>query len=404
MLIELCEEHLKASTSVDNVLSMFQLAHKFHLSDLEAHCFEFLHQNLTKVAQKHELRGLLPAQINFLLQSNQMSSFGLEMKLLLIISWLAEDISYRQQFLIPLLRNIDWSEVRKDFLTDIIQTENFFSSNPSSLYLLLESLHSSSISLEPYESHFWVLQQQYGHQFSSMLVLGTDRPKQVQPLSFSLISSPTEEHIVSGQKNAGHDVGVKKEPQLNMHSGKFETWTCQETTSLETEQTDISASSDLSLLALDSKCRAGEEKICGKSSSQNGGSTSKEEPSCASFQSTSVEGSMRRKCLRPRKIISDSVSIVNKRLKTEKDKRMKNVSKQQNVRGRPKCVAGKNPKCFSEDLQTVEEKSKKDLTQSEMVEDMMVEDGRKKNNRNSRGNKRKHCEGIRVNVNSFFLC
>ncbi|XP_059165509.1 uncharacterized protein LOC131948054 [Physella acuta] len=199
-LLELCMEQLKENVNVDNVISTLCLAEKFQLSELQLHCVSFLQHNLPEVGQKQELRELTPAQINHFLESEHVSTLSPEIKLFLIISWLTEDVSDRQQYLVLLLKHINWSVVAKDFLEEISQTENFFTSNPSSLYLLLQTLHSSSIGLGPYEQQFSALRDEYSYLLSSVVsssvVLGSGKPQAFKPVHFTFVK-PTSDHIAT---------------------------------------------------------------------------------------------------------------------------------------------------------------------------------------------------------------
>ncbi|XP_012946016.1 uncharacterized protein LOC101862921 isoform X2 [Aplysia californica] len=196
ILRSMCETYLIRTTTVDNVISHFHLAVKFQLSDLESGCVRFLGENLDDAVQKSDFRDLAPEQFNAFLGSHHVSRLNPEMKLFLIISWLRGDVPKRQQYLVLLLGHLDWEVVAKDFLLEISQTENFFTSNPSSLYLLLQTLHSAAITLGPYTDQFEALREQYSYLLSSVVTsivdLGSGRHKVFHPVSLSVISnSPT---------------------------------------------------------------------------------------------------------------------------------------------------------------------------------------------------------------------
>ena len=164
------------------------------------------------IVQTNEFRKLQPEQINAFLGSERMLEMDPEIKLFLIISWLTEEVANRQQFLVILLSHIDWSVVAADFLLEISQTDNFFTCNPSSLYLLLQTLHSSSISLGPYEDQFEDLKSEYSYLLasvvSSSVALGPSPTPQFQPVTMSLIPSRQQ-----GQKNAAGNKLVDVEPE-----------------------------------------------------------------------------------------------------------------------------------------------------------------------------------------------
>lgn len=205
-MLELCTEHLKDNVNVDNVISTFCLAEKFQLSRLQLHCVSFLQQKLPEVGQKQELREHTPAQINHFLECEHVATLSPEIKLFLIISWLTEDVSDRQKFLVLLLKHINWPVVAKDFLEEISQTENFFTSNPSSLYLLLQTLHSSSICLGPYEHQFSALRDEYSYLLSSVVsssvVLGSGKQQAFTPVSFTFVTPATGHIATEGHSGA----------------------------------------------------------------------------------------------------------------------------------------------------------------------------------------------------------
>ncbi|KAK3797989.1 hypothetical protein RRG08_008461 [Elysia crispata] len=192
-LQQYCEELLKATLNVENMISVYRLAIKFSLKGLEVDCLDFLRKHAADIVQTNEFRKLHAEQINSFLGSECMCEMDPEIKLFLIISWLTEEVANRQQFLVILLSHIDWSVVAADFLLEISQTDNFFTCNPSSLYLLLQTLHSSSISLGPYEDQFEDLKKEYsyllGSVVSSSVGLGPSMMPSFQPVTISLMST-----------------------------------------------------------------------------------------------------------------------------------------------------------------------------------------------------------------------
>lgn len=206
LLRDLCEEHLLQTMSVTNVISLFHVAVSYQLGCLEWQCADHIRQNLPEVAQHSEMRDLTAEEMNSFLGSQHVSKLDPEMKLFLLISWLTEDVSNRQQYLVMLLGHIDWLTVAQDFLMDISQTDNFFTSNPSSLYLLLQTLHSASIGLGPYADQFEQLRDEYSYLLNSVVScsvhIGMGKHSQFQPISLSLVSGPGED---IDEKNPQHD-------------------------------------------------------------------------------------------------------------------------------------------------------------------------------------------------------
>ncbi|GFN93478.1 Zinc finger protein [Plakobranchus ocellatus] len=217
-LQQYCEELLKATLNVENMISVHRLATKFSLKGLEVDCLQFLRKHAADIVQTNEFRELQPEQINAFLGSERMVQMDPEIKLFLIISWLMEEVANRQQFLVMLLSHIDWSVVAADFLLEISQTDNFFTCNPSSLYLLLQTLHSSEISLGPYESQFEDLNRDYNYLLasvvSSSVALGPSLTQSFQPVSIS-ITYPPEAHTneQSQQQHSKAGKQAKSDPK-----------------------------------------------------------------------------------------------------------------------------------------------------------------------------------------------
>ncbi|CAG5134030.1 unnamed protein product, partial [Candidula unifasciata] len=139
LLMELCEEQLKNNTDVKNVIEVCCLSITFQLPDLEQHCIQFLCRNLQEITKKPTFLDLTPAQMNAILGSEHLLKYDPEIKLCLISFWLTKDTLNREQFLVLLLRHVEWSKMPDNFLKRIIHTDSVFASNPSSLYLLLQT-------------------------------------------------------------------------------------------------------------------------------------------------------------------------------------------------------------------------------------------------------------------------
>uniref|UniRef100_A0A0B7BIX3 BTB domain-containing protein n=1 Tax=Arion vulgaris TaxID=1028688 RepID=A0A0B7BIX3_9EUPU len=333
ILTELCKTYLKTNTTEDNVINMCHLSMKFKLHDLERHCVEFVCQHMTKIVQNQEFRDLTLIQINSLLGSDYMTKLEPEIKLFLIISWLAEDVHSREHVFVLLLKHVDWSLVAIDYLKEIIETENFFTANPSSLYLLLQTIDSSSFSLGPYENHLWTLRQQYSSLLSNVInncaAIDLNKTQPFQPLSFSLVVSPNEE-LYSPDQNmvTTKTVGIKNELLQIVDFDK--TYAHDDTVDSGILQSQMNSSLNMPISTLNTpECRDGNETS----------SYTQIREKCllsksASVPSITVEGSLKRKFLRPHKIVTDTVLIKKQSLKVHSNRNKKIVSKLHNTRGR----------------------------------------------------------------------
>ncbi|XP_070191911.1 uncharacterized protein [Littorina saxatilis] len=162
-LRQVCEESLKRQVHIANIVSTYHVARKFRLPNLEEYALNYMQMNLPEAVKQADFLSLTPPRFNSFLSSGWVCVMKPEIKLFLIISWLGYDVKERQQYLVLLLRYIDWSSVANDFLNEISQTENFFTTNESSLYLLLQTLFSSSIPLGPYQDSFPGLRDKYAY-------------------------------------------------------------------------------------------------------------------------------------------------------------------------------------------------------------------------------------------------
>ncbi|KAK7485096.1 hypothetical protein BaRGS_00023636 [Batillaria attramentaria] len=190
-LRQTCEEALKRQLHIGNIISTFHVARKFRLPNLEEYALNFMQMNLPEAVKQADFLSLSPSRFNSFLSSGWVCVMKPEVKLFLIISWLGYDVKERQQYLILLLKYIDWSTVANDFLLEISQTENFFTTNESSLYLLLQTLFSSTIPLGPYTDLFPGLRERYGylleHIVQNSYVLPLE-PEEYFPVTFYLVN------------------------------------------------------------------------------------------------------------------------------------------------------------------------------------------------------------------------
>lgn len=176
--------------------------------------------NLPEAVKQTDFLSLSPPRFNSFLSSGWVCVMKPEVKLFLIISWLGYDVKERQQYLVLLLRYIDWSTVANDFLLEISQTENFFTTNESSLYLLLQTLFSSTIPLGPYTDLFPGLREKYGflldHIIHNSYMLPVE-PEEYFPVSFHLATI-----LPSASPHPGYQVkksSKTREPDLLFISG-----------------------------------------------------------------------------------------------------------------------------------------------------------------------------------------
>lgn len=163
LLKNYCEEFLRCNLHLGNFVSTYFLSRKYHLQSLEEYVVSFLQLNLSDAVKQLEFLALSASKFNAFLSNGWMEQIKPEIKLFLIISWVGYDVRDRECYLVLLLGHIDWSTVASDFLLEISRTENFFTSHESSLYLLLQTLYSSGISLGPYTDLFPTLRNRHSH-------------------------------------------------------------------------------------------------------------------------------------------------------------------------------------------------------------------------------------------------
>ncbi|XP_071084042.1 uncharacterized protein [Haliotis cracherodii] len=189
-LRDMCEGSLRCNLHVGNIISTFQLARKFQLSGLEDYSLTYLQMHLPEAVKQNDFLNLSAVRFNTFLSSGYVINLKPEVKLFLIISWLGYDVKEREQYFVVLLGHIDWSTVANDFLMEISQTENFFTTNESSLYLLLQTLHSSGISLGPYTNAFSDLRSKYSYLLSQVVQssIWKTAPEVFSPVTVCLVT------------------------------------------------------------------------------------------------------------------------------------------------------------------------------------------------------------------------
>ena len=189
-----CEAVLRCSLHVGNIVTTYSVACKFKLTSLQEEAIALLQMHLPDAVKEPGFLSQTAVGFNTFLSSEAVRKLKPEIKLFLIISWLCYDVGQREQYFVALLQHINWSAVANDFLVEISQTENFFTTNESSLYLLLQTLHTSSISLGPYTEAFPGLRKKYFDLLgevvknSSLEVI----PEEYFPVPVTQISNPQE--------------------------------------------------------------------------------------------------------------------------------------------------------------------------------------------------------------------
>ncbi|KAK6174800.1 hypothetical protein SNE40_013378 [Patella caerulea] len=207
-LREVCEGTLRCNLHVGNIVSTFYVARKFKLSGLEEYALAYLQMHLPEAVKQLDFLNLPAIRFNTFLATGWVIHLKPEVKLFLIISWLGYDVKEREQYLVALLQHIDWSIVAGDFLQEISQTENFFTTNESSLFLLLQTLHSSGISLGSYVDIFPSLREKYSHLLNQVVqnsVLDVN-PEDYFPVSITVTIDSEQPHdhttsVSAAQKN-----------------------------------------------------------------------------------------------------------------------------------------------------------------------------------------------------------
>ncbi|OWF41199.1 zinc finger Y-chromosomal protein 1-like [Mizuhopecten yessoensis] len=206
-----CEEYLRSNLHLGNFISTYFLCRKYSLTSLEDFIAGFLQMNLSDAVKQNEFLSLPVGRIHAFLSTGRMEQIKPEVKLFLIISWVGFDVQDRERYLVMLLKHIDWSTVASDFLLEISRTENFFTTHESSLYLLLQTLYSSQISLGPYVELFPALRQTYSHILNNIVQIGIVTPEMetfcpVTVSVSSILNSNTKHDAAVNTEVTGPDV------------------------------------------------------------------------------------------------------------------------------------------------------------------------------------------------------
>ncbi|XP_033734368.1 LOW QUALITY PROTEIN: uncharacterized protein LOC117323330 [Pecten maximus] len=206
-----CEEYLRSNLHLGNFISTYFLCQKYSLTSLEDYIAGFLQMNLSDAVKQNEFLSLPVGRIHAFLSTGRMEQIKPEVKLFLIISWVGFDVQDRERYLVMLLKHIDWSTVASDFLLEISRTENFFTTHESSLYLLLQTLYSSQISLGPYVELFPALRQTYSHILNNIVQIGIVTPEMetfcpVTVSVSSILNSNTKQDAAVNTEVTGPDV------------------------------------------------------------------------------------------------------------------------------------------------------------------------------------------------------
>ncbi|XP_041350191.1 zinc finger and BTB domain-containing protein 11-like [Gigantopelta aegis] len=215
-----CEAVIRCNLHVGNIITTYSIACKFKLTALEEDAIAFLQMHLPDAVKEDGFLNQTAIRFNTFLSSGSVQKLKPEIKLFLIISWLCYDVVQREQYFVALLQHINWSTVAHDFLIEISQTENFFTTNESSLYLLLQTLHTSSISLGPYVDAFPGLRNKYFDLLgqvvknSSLEVIH----EEYFPVPVTQISNPQEKPLL----NKSHSKGLTKSVQTTFLSSLTE--------------------------------------------------------------------------------------------------------------------------------------------------------------------------------------
>ncbi|CAC5386383.1 unnamed protein product [Mytilus coruscus] len=194
LLKSYCEEFLRCNLHLGNFVSTYFLSRKYSLDELEEFLVGFLQSNLSDAVKQSEFLQMKAGKIHALLSKGCMLKLKPEMKLFLVISWVGFEVQPREKFLVLLLKHIDWSSVASDFLLEISRTENFFTTHESSLYLLLQTLFSSGISLGPYSETFTSLRHTYSHLLTEVVTSGLILPEVDDFIAVTAVGTTTR-HI-----------------------------------------------------------------------------------------------------------------------------------------------------------------------------------------------------------------
>ncbi|XP_063417734.1 uncharacterized protein LOC134700316 [Mytilus trossulus] len=216
LLKSYCEEFLRCNLHLGNFVSTYFLSRKYSLDELEEFLVGFLQSNLSDAVKQSEFLQMKAGKIHALLSKGCMLKLKPEMKLFLVISWVGFEVQPREKFLVLLLKHIDWSSVASDFLLEISRTENFFTTHESSLYLLLQTLFSSGISLGPYTETFSSLRHTYSHLLTEVVTSGLILPEVDDFIAVTAVGTTTR-HI---KLNTGTNTDNMPYMYIQSHTAK----------------------------------------------------------------------------------------------------------------------------------------------------------------------------------------
>jgi hypothetical protein len=228
LLKSYCEEFLRCNLHLGNCVSTYFLSRKYSLESLEEFIVGFLQSNLSDTVKQSEFLQMKAGKFHALLSKGSMLKLKPEIKLFLVISWVGFEVQAREKYLVLLLKHIDWSSVASDFLLEISRTENFFTTHESSLYLLLQTLFSSGISLGPYKESFSALRHTYSHLLSEVVHSGVILPETDEFVAVTAVGTTT--------RTMKHDAAVNTDmPQLFDPFQEFQ-YTCTSLTNESSER------------------------------------------------------------------------------------------------------------------------------------------------------------------------
>lgn len=213
LLKSYCEEFLRCNLHLGNFISTYFLSRKYSLDELEESLVGFLGSNLSDAVKQSEFLQMKAEKLHSLLSKGKMIKLKPEMKLFLVISWVGFDVQPREKFLVLLLKHIDWSAVASDFLLEISRTDNFFTTHESSLYLLLQTLHSSNISLGPFSETFTSLRRTYSHLLTEVVQHGVIIPEPDDFVPVIAVGATTRHIKLDSSTNTDIRIPVKEVTQ-----------------------------------------------------------------------------------------------------------------------------------------------------------------------------------------------
>lgn len=228
-----CEEFLKSNIHIKNFVTVFGLARRFRLQSVQDNIASFIQQNLSEAAKQPEFNSLAPSWIYSFISMESMLALKPEYKVFLIVGWISADFENREKYLAMLFSKVSWSDLSSDFLLEISKSENFFTSNMSCLFLLLNSISKAGLSLGPYTEGFQHLREKNKDVCSRIQVDKVAELIDDEPISAILLLKQSNVKNALHQTSDGHDPGKEYCPpespmdSLSELSPEVETSTCQ---------------------------------------------------------------------------------------------------------------------------------------------------------------------------------